>query len=102
MQYLVQLRAAMQQANKIDAGEGPGPTFAKIVDRFRPDAVYGAPDHRSLIMIVDLDTPVQMAELMYVLTWFTGSEPTFTPVMKPEVYGEAIANAKRILSPPST
>ena len=54
MQYLVQLRAAMQQANKIDAGEGPGPTFAKIIDRFRPEAVYGTPDHRSLIMVVNL------------------------------------------------
>jgi hypothetical protein len=102
MQYLVQLRAAMQQANKIDAGEGPGPTFAKIIDRFRPEAVYGTPDHRSLIMVVNLDTPAQMAELMYALTWFTGSEPTFTPIMKLEVYGEAIANAKRILSPPTT
>jgi hypothetical protein len=53
-------------------------------------------------MIVDLDTPVQMAELMYLLTWFTGSEPTFTPVMKPEVYGEALEAAKRILLPPTT
>ena len=102
MQYLVQLRAAMQQANKIDAADGPGPTFGKIVDRFRPEAIYGSPDHRSLIMIVDLDTPVQIAELMYLLTWFTGSEPTFTPVMKPEVYGEALEAAKRILLPPTT
>ncbi len=49
------------------------------------------------IMVVNLDTPAQMAELMYALTWFSGSEPTFTLVMKPEVYGEAIANAKRII-----
>lgn len=102
MQYLVQTHAAMQRANTVDSGEGPGPTFGKIIDRFHPEAVYGTPDHRSLIMVVNLDTPVQMAELMYVLTWFTGSEPTFTPVMKPEVYGEAIGTAKRILSPPTT
>jgi hypothetical protein len=25
-----------------------------------------------------------MAELMYILTWFAGTEPTFTPVMRPE------------------
>jgi hypothetical protein len=51
-------------------------------------------------MVVNLDTPAQMAELMYVLTWFTCVEPTFTPVMDPAIYAEAIANAKRILSPP--
>jgi hypothetical protein len=52
-------------------------------------------------MVVNLDSPTQMAELMFVLTWFVGTEPTFTPVMKPEVYGEAIANARRILPPPT-
>ncbi len=53
-------------------------------------------------MVVNLDTPQDMAELMYVLTWFVGSEPTFTPVMKPEIYGEAIDRAKRIIAPPTT
>jgi hypothetical protein len=75
--------------------------FAKIVERFKPEAIFGSPSRRSLIMVVNLDTPTQMAELMFVLTWFVGTEPTFTPVMKPEVYGEAIANAKRILLPPT-
>lgn len=51
-------------------------------------------------MVVNLDTPAQMAELMYALTWFSGNEPTFTPVMMPEVYGEAIMDAKRIINPP--
>ena len=27
---------------------------------------------------------------MYVLTWFAGTEPTLTPVIRPEVYAEAI------------
>ena len=65
----------------------------------------GAPQcgssRRQIIMVVNLDTPAEMAELMYALTWFTCSEPTFTPVMGPEIYAEAIANAKRILSPPT-
>jgi hypothetical protein len=50
--------------------------------------------------VVNLDTPAQIAELMYVLAWFVGTEPTVTPIMRPEIYGEAIANAKRIISPP--
>lgn len=51
-------------------------------------------------MVVNLDTPAQIAELMYILTWFTGDKPTFTPIMKPEIYGEAIANVKKIVAPP--
>jgi len=35
------------------------------------------------------------------LTWFVGTEPTVTPVMRPEVYAEAIENAKRIVTPPA-
>ena len=99
MLYLVQTDAEMERANQIDAGEGPGPTFAKIADRFRPEAIYGNPSRRSIMMVVNLETPAAMAELMYALTWFTGREPTFTPLMKPEVYAEAIENAKRIVSP---
>jgi hypothetical protein len=101
MLYLVRADADIRRANTIDAGDGPGPVFQKIVDRFKPEAVYGTPSRRSVIMVVNLETPAQMAELMYVLTWFTGSEPSFTPIMNPEVYGEAIANAKRIYSPPT-
>ena len=37
---------------------------------------------------------------MFVLSWFTGTDPTFTPLVKPEVYEEALKNAKRITSPP--
>jgi hypothetical protein len=51
-------------------------------------------------MVVNLDTPVQIAELMYILTWFAGAEPTFTPIIRPEIFGEAIANAKKIVAPP--
>lgn len=101
MLYLVEAHTSIEQANAIDAGEGPGPVFAKIVERFHPQTFYGNPSRRQIFMVVNLDTPAQMAELMYVLTWFTCSEPTFTPVMGPEIYAEAIGNAKRILSPPA-
>ena len=100
MLYLVQVRASMNRANTIDSGDGPGPVFAKIVERFRPEAFYGNPTGRETFMVVNLETPAQIAELMYVLTWFTGGEPTFTPIMRPEIYGEAIANAKKIVAPP--
>ena len=100
MLYLVEAHASMEQGNTIDAGEGPGPTFAKIVERFHPEAFYGNPSQRQVFLVVNLDTPAQMAELMFILTWFTSAEPTFTPVMHPETYTEAIASAKLIMSPP--
>ena len=33
------------------------------------------------------------------LAWFVDTEPTFTPLMPPEVYGEAIPSAKKIIQP---
>ena len=100
MLYLVQVGASMERANTIDAGDGPGPVFAKVAERFHPEAFYGNATKRQVFMVVNLDTPVQIAELMYILTWFAGEEPTFTPIIRPEVFGEAIANAKKIIAPP--
>ncbi len=74
--------------------------FAKVVERFRPEAFNGNPSRRQVFMVVDLGTPAKMAELMYILTWFAETEPTLTPVMRPEVYAEAIESAKRTVSPP--
>ena len=101
MLYLVETHASMERGNAIDAGEGPGPVFSKIAERFHPEALYGNPTRRQIFMVVNLDTPADMAELMFVLTWFTGTEPSFTPVWGPEAFGEAIANAKKIVSPPA-
>jgi hypothetical protein len=99
MLYLVEAHPTVERANVVDAGEGPGPVIAKIVERFRPQAIYGNPSRRQVFMVVDLDTPAKMAELMYVLAWFVDVEPTFTPLMSPEIYGEAIAKAKQIITP---
>jgi hypothetical protein len=99
--YLVESHPSMQRGNTIDSAEGPGPEFAKIFERFKPEAVYGNPSRRQTIMVVSLETPAQMTELMYALTWLVGTEPTFTPVMKFETYGEGITNAKRLVAPPT-
>jgi hypothetical protein len=99
MLYLVEAHPTVERANVVDSEGGPGPVFAKIAERFRPQAIYGNPSRRQIFMVVDLDTPAKMAELMYVLAWFIDVEPTFTPLMSPEIYGEAIANAKKIITP---
>ncbi len=99
MLYLVEVEGAMEKANDIDRGGGPGETFAKINERFRPQSFWGDPTGRHTFMVVELETPAKIAELMYILTWFTGSNPRFVPLMAPEVYGEAIENARKIVSP---
>lgn len=99
MLYLVEVAGSMEKANEIDRSGGPGETFAKIVERFRPQSFWGNPTGRHTFMVVELETPAKIAELMYVLTWFTGTQPKFTPLMPPEVFGEAIEKAKKIVKP---
>ena len=53
MLYMVQVGASMERANAIDAGEGPGPVFAKVAERFRPEAFYGNPTRREVFMVVE-------------------------------------------------
>ena len=98
MLYLVEGHPTIEVGDRVDAGEGPGPTIAKIIERFRPQAFYGNPTRRQTFMIVELKTPAEIAELMYVLSWWLKTE-TFTPIMPPEAYAEAIVNAKKIISP---
>lgn len=100
MLYLVDVAAEMDRANEIDAKAGPGPTLQKIAERFKPQAFWGVPSQRRAILIVELSGAAEMAELMYALTWFTGGQPTFTPLSSPEVFDTAIAAAKKITSPP--
>jgi hypothetical protein len=99
MLYLVEAHPTIEVGDQTDTGEGPGPYVAKIIERFRPQAIYGNATRRQTFMVVELETPAKMAELMYVLSWWLKTEPVFTPIMAPEIYAEAIANAKKILSP---
>ena len=38
MLYLVESHPSMLRGNTIDSAEGPGPEFAKIFERFKPEA----------------------------------------------------------------
>ena len=52
MLYLVESHPSMLRGNTIDSAEGPGPEFAKIFERFKPEAVYGNPSRRQTFMVV--------------------------------------------------
>jgi hypothetical protein len=54
MLYLVEAHPSVERANVVDAGEGPGSVIAKIVERFRPKAIYGNPSRRQVFMVVEL------------------------------------------------
>jgi len=49
-------------------------------------------------IVVDLKSPADISELMYALTWGTGGEPKFTPVLT-ESFNEIIGRAKSLVSP---
>ena len=43
----------------------------------------------------------RISELMYALTWGTGGEPKFTPILS-ESFDDIIAKAKSLVSPPQS
>lgn len=93
MKYLVEASASMERGNALDAAGGPGPLFAHIAERFKPEALYGNPTRRQVFLIVDLESEADIAELMFLFTWSAGKEPTFTPIMPAEAFGSAIEKA---------
>ena len=95
MKYLVEVTASIERGNAIDAQGGPAPFFAHVVERFKPEAIYGNPTRRQVFLIVDLPTEADVAELMYLWTWASGTEPRFIPIMSPEVYAQGIENAMK-------
>ena len=99
MLYLVEVEASIEKANEIDRSGGPAETIGKIIERFSPQGIWGDSTRRRILMVVELETPAKTTELMYVLTWFAGGNPRFTPIMPLDVFGEAIEKAKGIVSP---
>jgi len=93
--YLVEATASIERGNAIDDQGGPGPVFEYIGKRFKPVAIYGNPTRRQVFLIVDLPSDADMAELMFILTRTSGTEPKFTPIMSPELLGKAIMNARK-------
>ena len=72
--------------------------LAKIGQRFKPEAVYGRASRRGTYFVVDLKSPADVSELMYAMTWGTGGEPKFTPILT-EGFDEIIGRAKSLVSP---
>jgi hypothetical protein len=61
--------------------------------------VWGNLTRREAILVVDLQSPVEIPGPMYEPTWWAGGEPTFTLLVGPETYDADIAPAKKIVTP---
>ena len=90
MKYLVVTHPSIERGNAFDSQGGPAPFIAHIMERFKPEVFYGTPTRRQLVLIVDLATEADVAELMYLFTWANGTEPSFTTLR---------AHEERTLSP---
>jgi hypothetical protein len=98
MRFMVDHDAGMAKANEVDASGGPGPMLSKIMERFKPEVVFPKASTRGAYFVVNLETPEQISELMYALTWGTGGTPKFTPLLASS-FDEVIAKAKELVSP---
>ena len=97
MKYLVEATPTVERANAMDKTVGPKDLFGHIAKRFKPEAFYASPFRRQLVMIVDLPTEEDVAELMLILVRNVDREPHFTPLMDPARYGAAIAASNAAL-----
>jgi hypothetical protein len=97
--YLVEAHASIEAGDRIDPGDGPGPIFAKIIERFHPQAIYGNPTRRQIFLVVDLGAPAEIAEMLYASPGSPRPNRALPRLLTPETYGEAIAKAKQILPP---
>jgi hypothetical protein len=82
MKYFVQLKIDAQVGNDLENSPGgPGPIIGRVLERFKPEAVYMACSERALLLFVDLPTEADVTELMVAASNLSLSYPTFTPVV---------------------
>ena len=93
MKHLVQIHVTPQAGLDLeDRPGGPGPVIGRVVERFKPEAVYMSPAQRALFLVCEL-SPADMAELMATATRFAGQHPTFIPVIDGKDFGSVVGAA---------
>jgi hypothetical protein len=93
MKHLVQFRMTPQAGHDLEVRPGgPGPVVARLIERFRPEAVYMSPAKRELFLVCDLG-PADMAELMLAGALVSGQHPEFTAVVDGSEFGALVGKA---------
>ena len=99
MLFHVDTRVSTERGAAIQKAGGPGPVFAHIGERFRPQSFFFSITERRTFLIVELESASKVAELMLILSSLCGTAPEFTPIAAVEdaasVIGEAMRNAAK-------
>ena len=101
MKYFVEVAVTPEAGKVIEARPGgPGPVIGRILERFKPEAVYFTCSERTMLMFVDLPKPEDITELMIAGADISGEYPAFTPVVTgkefPELVGKAVPAAQKL------
>jgi hypothetical protein len=102
MKFLMNFKLTAEAGARIEARPGgPGPVIQRVMERFKPEALYLSSTAREGWLVADLDT-AQVTELMVIFTELSGQHPTFSVVMPVKdfgpVAGPAIAGAHKVLN----
>ena len=94
MKYMVELCVDAQTGNELEAKPGgPGPVIGRVLGRFKPEVVYMTTTERKIYMVVNLEDPASVTELMIAGAKIAGSYPKFTPVIAGDDFGEVVSKA---------
>jgi hypothetical protein len=93
MKYMIRTQVTPQAGKDIEARPGgPGPVVGRMVERFKPEAVYMCPARREMFMVCELN-PTDMAEYMISASAIAGQYPEFIPVIEGKEFGEVVGKA---------
>lgn len=94
MKFLVQVSLTQEAGIAIENRQGgPGPVIGRVLERFKPEAVYMTTTERTLLMFVDLPGPADVAELMIAGAEIAGAYPKFTPVVSGKDFEGVVSKA---------
>ena len=94
MRYMVHFQVSEEAGREIEAKPGgPGPIVSRLFERFHPEQAYFAVSRREGWWVVDLESPMDVAEMMIAVTDMIGSYPDFTPVVPGEDFGAIVETA---------
>jgi hypothetical protein len=82
MRYLVSCEATLDAGDRLDSQPGgPGAFFAKVAERFRPEAFFVAADRRAAFWVLDLADGAAVTELMHLMLAGARTMPTLQPIL---------------------
>jgi uncharacterized protein DUF3303 len=94
MRFMVHWKLTPEAGTAIEKRPGgPGPVIGRIVERFKPEAMFLAPTRRECWMVVSLSEYADIAEAMITFSELTGEYAEFTPVCTPQEFPAVVAKA---------